>query len=125
MLLGTGIDIIEIERIKLAMETPAFARKFFTAQEIVYCDSRKSGRFSSYAARFAAKEAFVKALGTGFRGGRFREISIENDENGCPQVQLSGYYKDVFAKRKIKKIHVSLSHCEKYAVAQVILEGYA
>lgn len=123
MLLGTGIDIIEIKRIKSAMEKSAFIERFFTIAERDYCESRRVGRFSSYAARFAGKEAFVKALGTGFRGGSFKDISIENDEKGCPQVKLSGYYLEIFACRKISKIHISLSHCKEFAVAQVVLEG--
>lgn len=123
MLIGVGIDIIEIERIKKAMENSLFAKRFFTELEKEYCERKNNQKFASYAARFAAKEAFVKSLGSGFRKGQFTDISVENNELGCPNIVLNGYYLDLVKKRNIKKIHLSLSHSKQWAVAQVILEG--
>ena len=122
LLLGIGIDIVEIARITKAMEKTAFAVKFFTPAEQAYCEARKNQRFASYAARFAAKEALVKAFGQGFRYGKFTDISIENDELGCPFVRLFGHFEQLRQQCGIGKIHISLSHCKEWAVAQVILE---
>ena len=79
---------------------------------------------SSYAARFAAKEAVVKALGTGIaEGGLWTDIEILPDDNGAPHVKLYGYFAYLATKRKIYNIYISLSHCKEYAVAQAVLEG--
>lgn len=123
MILGTGVDIVEVERIKEAMQQHSFAQKIFSEAEQKYCEARKSQKYASYAARFAGKEAFVKALGTGFRGGTFAEISIENDSLGCPFITVSGFYQKLIEDKKITNISISLSHTKKYAMAQVIVEG--
>ena len=123
MLIGIGIDIIEIERVEKALAKKNFANRFFTDKEREYCESRKSQKMASYAARFAAKEALVKALGSGFRQGNFTDIGVENDELGCPNMVLKGYYLELIEQKKVKKIHLSLSHSKQWAVAQVILEG--
>jgi holo-[acyl-carrier protein] synthase len=123
MIVGVGLDIVEITRVQKAIEKGSLAERFFTPAERAFCEAKNAGRYASYAARFAGKEAFVKALGTGFRAGRFQEISIENNELGCPQVLLSGYYSDIIKTRKIDGIHISLSHSRMWAVAEVILEA--
>ncbi len=123
MLIGTGIDIVEVARIKKALETGAFRERVFTADEICYCEGRGRQKYASYAARFAAKEAFVKALGSGFRTGVFTDISVRNDEEGCPHLFLAGVYAEIKKEKNIKRIHISLSHSAQWAVAQVILEG--
>ena len=93
-------------------------------QEQEYCNSRKQMAVSSYAARFAAKEAVVKALGTGISGGGlWTDIEILPDDDGAPHVKLYGYFAYIATKRKIYNIFISLSHCKEYAVAQAILEG--
>ena len=123
MVIGTGIDIVEIKRIEKALQKEAFAQRFFAQAEIAYCEARKNAKYQSYAARFAGKEAFVKALGTGFRTGELTEISIENDELGCPQIILAGKYLEIANEKGVGKVHISLSHSQEYAVAQVVLEG--
>jgi holo-[acyl-carrier protein] synthase len=95
----------------------------FTPAERSYCEARRRQKYASYAARFAGKEALVKALGIGFRAGRLIDISIENDELGRPRVILNGAYKEAARERKVEKIHISLSHAKEWAIAQVVLEG--
>ena len=85
MVIGIGCDIIEIVRIKKAVERASFSERVFTPEEREYCSSRGLQAAASYAARFAAKEAVLKALGTGLRGGSLQEISITNDALGKPQ----------------------------------------
>ncbi len=123
MLVGTGIDIVEVARIKKAIDSGGFAERVFTAHEIAYCEERKSQKYASYAARFAAREAFVKALGSGFRSGAWTGISVKNDEEGCPYICLAGFYEEAARELDVAKVHLSLSHTAEWAVAQVILEG--
>ncbi|UBM62315.1 holo-ACP synthase [Candidatus Sulfidibacterium hydrothermale] len=124
MIFGTGTDIIETDRIQKAIEkTPGFAGKIFTEAEQKYCEARKAGKYQSYAARYAAKEAFFKALGTGYRDGmRFREIEIINDPLGKPEIRVHGKVKTFVSEQKIIRTHLSLSHLREMAVAFVILE---
>ena len=123
MIKGTGIDIIEISRIANSLKKHGFAKKIFSEEEIVYCESKKKSAAMSYAARFAAKEAFVKALGTGFRSGAFTDIIVVNDELGAPQIVVKGYYLEIIKEKNVVNIHLSLSHIKEMAIAQVILEG--
>lgn len=124
MIFGTGTDIIETDRIQKAIEkTPGFAGKIFTEAEQKYCEAQKAGKYQSYAARYAAKEAFFKALGTGYRDGmRFREIEIINDPLGKPEIRVHGKVKTFVSEQKIIRTHLSLSHLREMAVAFVILE---
>jgi holo-[acyl-carrier protein] synthase len=122
MIIGIGTDIIEVERVRNAIEKPALKVKVFSKAEIEYCDA--ADKVQSYAARFAAKEAFFKALGTGWRDKmQITEVEILNDELGKPSVILSGETKKVFEKLGGKKIHVSLSHIKQYATSFIIIEG--
>jgi holo-[acyl-carrier protein] synthase len=117
-----GTDIIETDRIKKAIEgTKGFTEKIYTKNEIEYCTNKKEGRFKSYAARFSAKEAVAKALGTGFTG-KIRPIDIEilNDDFNKPYVKFHGAIKEQFEEKKIKKMDLSISHCEDYAVAYFV-----
>ena len=123
MIKGTGIDIIKIERIQKAITKEYFVNRVFSAAEQEYCVKRNKQAATSYAARFAAKEAFVKALGTGFVNGELLDIEVENDVLGKPKLLLRGFFQQIIEERKIKNIHLSLSHTDEYAVAQVILEG--
>ncbi len=124
MIFGTGTDIVEVARIeKSAMRTPAFLDKLFTKDEQEYCEAQKAGKFQSYAARFAAKEAFFKALGTGYRYGMaFKEIEVKNDKLGKPEITVHGKVKDFVSEQKITNIHLSLSHVKEMALAFVVLE---
>jgi holo-[acyl-carrier protein] synthase len=120
-----GVDIIEVERIKksLSLNGEIFRDKVFTPKEIEYCEQRKVVKYQSYAARFAAKEAVSKAFGTGISGGiDWKDIEVINDPDGKPNVVLSGRAQEVFKNMFAKDISLSLSHCENYAVAYVIIE---
>jgi holo-[acyl-carrier protein] synthase len=116
MIKGLGVDIIEIDRVRSAVDRygDRFLRKILTPREIKYCRNRKSFRFPEMAARFAAKEAYSKAIGTGITGIRWQEIEVVNNERGKPHIAVKGKIK--------KKVHVSLSHSLNYAVASVVIE---
>lgn len=123
MIIGVGTDIVDVERMKKSVENSAFKEKIFSKHEIAYCESRVN-KEESYAARFAAKEAFFKALGTGWRGGMgFDEVEVINDELGKPELHLIGEAAKTRMERNIKNIHLSLSHTKTMACATVILEG--
>ena len=123
MIIGIGCDIIEINRVEKAVQNDSFKKRVFTEAEIAYCESRGKQQFASFAARFAAKEAVLKALGTGLRGGELIEIEVLNDELGCPQMSLRGYYEELAKSKGVGKIHVTLSHSKDSAMAYVVLEG--
>lgn len=122
MIIGIGCDIIEINRVVKAVAKEAFQKRVFTAEEITYCQSRGKQAGKSFAARFAAKEAVLKALGTGLRCGALTEIEIVNDELGKPEVKLSGYHAALAQKLGIACIHISLSHSNDFAMAYVVME---
>jgi len=124
MIFGTGTDIIEIKRIESSVaRTDAFVNKIFTEAEQAYCKAQKAGIFQSYAARYAAKEAFFKALGTGYRYGlAFKEIEVKNNMLGKPEVLVHGKVKVFVQEHKITRIHLSLSHVKEMAIAFVVLE---
>jgi len=123
LICGTGIDIIEVKRIQTVMERDiGFRNKIFTPSEIQYCESMKN-KYQHYAARFSAKEAFMKALGTGWRFGiRFADIEIFHDDLGKPFIRGYGKAKELLINEGISKIHVSLSHLKEMATAIVIIE---
>jgi holo-[acyl-carrier protein] synthase len=120
---GVGIDMIEVARVaeKINKES-GFRELVFSKTEIAYCESKKN-KFEHYAARFAAKEAFFKALGTGWAENTlFSEVEIINDKDGKPEVTLSGSTLETISSMGIKKILVSLSHIKTIASAVVIAE---
>ena len=123
MIYGTGTDIIEVSRIKAVMDRDiGFREKIFTAGEIAYCETKKH-KYENYAARFSAKEAFLKAIGTGWRFGiRFADIDVYHDEYGKPLIRLSGKAEQLAKDEGISKIHVSLSHLKEMATAVVVVE---
>ncbi len=123
MILGTGIDIIEIERVRKAVLKERFVQRVFSAAEAAYCRARGRQSAASFAARFAAKEAVLKALGTGHIGGSLAEIEVERGENGCPRLRLHGFYEKLAQAKGVQSIHITLSHARDYAAAQAILEG--
>ena len=122
MIFGTGIDIIEIARIKKVVESPRFRQRVYTTAELEYCRSRGANEIASLAARFAGKEAVAKAFGTGMYGGTFSDIEILPDELGAPRVRLSNGFAELVAAKKITKVHVSLSHAQTFATAVCVLE---
>ncbi len=114
MIVGIGIDIIDVARIaRLAQKSPRFLERTFTSREIEYC-SKKRNKHQNYAARFAAKEAFFKALGA--RIG-WRDVELVNRPSGQPDLVVKG-----LAQRSFDRLHVSVSHLADYAIAVVILE---
>lgn len=123
MILGIGTDIIEIGRVKSALERPGFAERIFTAAEREYCEGRGAQRFASYAARFAGKEAVLKAFGTGLSSGSWQDVEILPDEAGRPTVRLSGHFAGLASGQGVTVVHVSLSHARDFAAAQAILWG--
>jgi len=120
-----GIDIVEIERIRRAIENggDAFIRRVYTPGEIEYCESRGASRISSYAARFSAKEAVSKALGTGISQGiSFQDIEVVNDGNGKPRVILRGEAEKRFRMLNGISMDVSLTHSKEYAAAYAVIQ---
>ena len=124
MIYGLGTDIVEVSRIsgKIAKNN-GFRELVFTPGEIAYCEKQVHPA-QHYAARFAAKEAFLKAMGTGFISGgvQFNEIEITHDPSGKPLLQLLGNASVYYAQLQIKQILVSLSHISTTAVASVVIE---
>lgn len=123
MIYGVGVDLIDVARVaKQIAADIGFKERIFTEKEITYCE-RKKYKAEHFAARFAAKEAFFKALGTGWRNGMaFTEIEVINDELGKPKIYLSGKTKQVTESKGINNIHVSLSHIRDFASSIVTLE---
>ncbi len=124
MIFGIGTDIVEIWRVgdKLA-RTKGLKEKVFTPREIEYCEARKMSA-QHFAARFSAKEAFLKAMGTGWSGGRkFDEIEVLNNELGKPELFVHGKVKEFCEAHAITGMEVSLSHIKDLAQAVVVLEA--
>jgi holo-[acyl-carrier protein] synthase len=125
MIVGTGIDIAEVPRIRKSIERfgQRFLDRIFTAGEIRYCDS-KANREERYAARFAAKEAAMKALGTGWNHGvRWRDCEVARKPGGRPTMVFHGKAAEFAVSLGVKHIALSISHTEEQAIAQVILES--
>jgi holo-[acyl-carrier protein] synthase len=124
-ILGVGTDIVECLRIAQMIERHGelFISRVYTDHEIEYCAARKSAT-QHYAGRWAAKEAVLKALGTGWaRGLSWRDIEIRNDRHGAPTVVLRAGAREVAEQAGITKVHVTISHCRCHAVAYAIAEG--
>lgn len=123
MILGIGTDIIEVDRIKKHIEAGfGFKEKVFTLNEIAYCEA-KTNKAQNYAARFSAKEAFLKAVGTGLRHGlAFTDIEVVNDALGKPEMRLHGKALEHIKKLGVKNIQISLTHLRDWVNAIVIIE---
>jgi holo-[acyl-carrier protein] synthase len=124
-IIGIGTDIIECLRIAQMIERHAelFINRVYTPHEIQYCQSRKLAT-QHFAARWAGKEAVLKALGTGWRKGiSWRDIEIRNDPGGRPSVAIRGGALDVVEQLGIIDVHISLSHCRSHATAYAVAEG--
>ncbi len=121
MIKGIGIDLIEVERIARALERRRrrFLERVFTPGEVAEC-GRAVHRL---AARFAAKEAFLKALGTGLRGLKWCDIEVKNNELGAPYFHFSPALAAYLREAGVKSAHLTIAHSKNYAVAQVVLEG--
>ena len=124
MILGTGVDLAEVPRIRqsIARYGDKFVNRVFTALEIAYVE-RKANRFERYAARFAAKEAGMKALGTGWRRGvRWHDFEVVNLASGRPTLRLHGVAQEIADTLGVKRISLSLTHTAEYGMAHVIFE---
>ena len=124
MIVAIGIDIIEVARIReVLLRTPRFAERVFTQAEREYCDARGAVAAQHYAARFAAKEAALKALQTGWRGGiSWQDVEIATRESGAPYLIFSGHVLTLFKEFRATATHLSISHTSEHAIAQVVLE---
>jgi holo-[acyl-carrier protein] synthase len=125
MIVGTGIDIAEVPRIRQSIDRfgDRFLQRIYTAGEMRYCDS-KANRVERYAARFAAKEAAMKALGTGWSHGvRWRDCEVVRMPGGRPTIIFHGKAGEIAARLGVKNAALSLSHTVEQAIAQVILES--
>ncbi len=116
MIKGTGVDIVEIDRIRSAVKKygKKFLCRIFTPHEIKYCTAFNKLKYPELSVRFAAKEAYSKANGTGMVGIKWRQIEVYNDKKGKPLLRIRG--------RSKKNAHITLSHSKDYAVASVVIE---
>ena len=124
MIFGTGIDIIEIDRIyqSILKYSDRFEQKVFTQKEGDYCHSQADPA-KHFAARFSVKEAVLKCFGTGMTGGiLWKDIEVDKQEFGQPVLNLYGKGKELFGQLKLKRIHISITHDKNYAVAHAIAE---
>lgn len=127
-ILGTGLDVAEVARVRAALEDATTGTRFrdrvFTAGEQRYCEQRGVGRYQSYAARFAAKEATMKALGHGWgRHVGWLDVEVAREPDGRPQVRLHGKAAATAAAAGVARVHLALTHTAELAVAQVVLES--
>ncbi len=125
MILGVGIDIVEVSRIAEILQkySGRFAQRIFTEDERAYCESMPDPALH-YAARFAAKESFVKALGTGFsKGIAWKEICVQRLPSGKPVLQLTGQALLEMERLSVSHVHISLSHTHSHGCAVVVIEG--
>jgi len=124
MIVGMGIDVAEVERIRVVIEsqTERFLHRVYTENEIAYCEQFKN-KFERYAGRFAAKEAAMKALGTGWsRGVRWRDVEVVRERGGRPGLSLKGEAKKIADALGVKYIALSITHTAAQAIAHVIFE---
>jgi len=125
MIVGLGLDIAEIDRIEaaIARHGAPFLERLFTPAEVAYCERHKK-RYERYAARFAAKEAAMKALGTGWsRGVRWRDIEVTRERSGKPTLVLAGVAREIADRLGVKHIAMTITHSGNLALAQVIFEN--
>ena len=125
MILGTGVDLAEVARIRHAVERycQRFIGRIYTPGEIAYVE-RKANRYERYAGRFAAKEAGMKAIGTGWkRGVRWQDFEVANLLSGRPTLRLHGEAAKIAEGLGVKSVHLSITHTAELGMAHVILEG--
>ena len=124
MIVGTGVDLAEVPRVRTAIERFGlrFVERIYTAAEIAYVE-RKANKYERYAARFAAKEAGMKAIGTGWRQGvRWQDFEVANLPSGKPTLRFHGVAASFADKLGVKNVALSLTHTAEYGMAHVILE---
>ena len=123
MILGLGIDIDEVSRLEKWLNDKKLLERFFNKEELEYVLSKRDGAAPSLAVRFAAKEAFGKALGTGLAGIELKDIAVVNDKTGRPFLELFGTALQALKEKGGASIHLSLTHEKTTAAAVVIIEG--
>jgi len=123
MILGIGIDVVRVERIRRWEDVPGLYERYFHPREIETARKNGKGGVLSLAARFAAKEAFGKAVGSGVGSFGLKEIEVVNDPRGKPELRLYGKALEAFDRCGGRRVHVSLTHEEDNAVAMVVVEG--
>ena len=123
MITGIGIDVVHVDRMEHWIKTPRLLERYFHPEELSAAMTRKNGATLSLAARFAAKEAFGKALGSGLAGIVLKDIMVINRHNGQPEIQVYGTALAAAKKRGADRIHLSLTHEKENAVAMVVLES--
>jgi holo-[acyl-carrier protein] synthase len=125
MIIGMGIDVAEVKRIRDVIESQSerFLRRVYAPDEIAYCEQFKN-KYERYAARFAAKEAAMKALGTGWsRGVRWVDVEVVRQRGGRPTIELKGEARKIADKLGVKNIALSITHTSEQAIAHVIFEN--
>jgi holo-[acyl-carrier protein] synthase len=125
LIVGLGLDIAEVDRIKAAIERhgQVFLRRIYTPKETEYCERFKN-KYERYAGRFAAKEAAMKALGTGWsRGVRWVDVEVVREKGGRPTIALSGEAAKIARKLRVSRIALTITHTQNQALAQVIFEA--
>jgi holo-[acyl-carrier protein] synthase len=122
MVVGIGVDIVEVKRFERWMKNPKLLERFFHPDELNAALAKKGGACQSLAVRFAAKEAFAKALGTGFTNIALKDIMVENKYDGRPVLVLFETALQALQKSGAEKIHLSLSHEKNNAIAMIVLE---
>jgi len=123
MITGIGVDIVQVKRMERWIENTQLLERYFNSEELLIIQSRGKSAAQSLAARFAAKEAFVKALGTGFLNISLKDITVCAEQNGKPFIKLSSAAREAFENSGAQKIFVSLSHERENAIAMIVLEG--
>ncbi|HYT49527.1 MAG TPA: holo-ACP synthase [Pyrinomonadaceae bacterium] len=124
MIISIGVDIIEVRRVRETIErTPRFAERVFTDAERAYCQSRGAVAAQHYAARFAAKEAALKALQTGWSGGiSWQDVEVAAKDSGAPMILFHGRARELYEQTGATSAHLSIAHTTEHAIAEVVLE---
>ena len=124
MIISIGVDIVEVDRVRETIaRTPRFAERVFTDSERAYCNSRGAAAAQHYAARFAAKEAALKALETGWSGGiGWQDVEVSAKDSGAPVILFHGRARELFDQTGATSAHLSIAHTTEHAIAEVILE---
>jgi holo-[acyl-carrier protein] synthase len=125
LIVGLGVDIAEVQRVRAAIDRrgQTFLRRVFTPAEIAYCEKHRN-KYERYAGRFAAKEAAMKALGTGWRRGvRWQDIEVVREPSGKPSLALRGIAGQIAKRLGVKNISMTITHTTEQALAQVIFEN--
>ncbi len=123
MIRGIGVDVVQVDRLRRWLDDESLLKRYFSVQERDAIYQRRDGAALSLAARFAAKEAFAKALGTGFRGFGLRDVWVVNDPLGKPELHVTGAAQLALTRIGGTRLWLSLTHEQQHAIAMVVIEG--